>query len=286
MKAAALILPFLFLAVFCSRGEPPAEPDRPQTPEEVVGSIRKEVGRIQALALVKLSYGKPNLSGCGSSVEDIYIDDRGRVRRLEFQGTCSPAAYLWEERIEYFNGEGDLVHLLFVNYNGPLTGTRGSAFFSGGKAVRTYSIVNGETISRPKAPVQEFNATAQGIVKRLGIAAGQVSKGRRVSLRLPVKNDTAIINTNDVMIRSAPSRTGRRLNDYKSDGRLPREVRYSVGAHVFSRAKVLDIGPEETIEPWGTHRWYRVKVQDINMIDDTRTYTGWIFGAFLEPVAR
>jgi hypothetical protein len=282
MKAIAVILPLAVSVIFCSKADLPVEAERQLTAEESVASIRQEIGRIRGMTLVKLSYGKPDPSGCGSSTEDVYLDEKGRVRRLVYVGTCSPAAFRWVERIEYFSEGGDLIHLIFVDYNQPMLGSRGSAFFHGGKAVRTSAFTaGGEKVRQLKVPPR-YNTTAAEIMKRLGIDAVRVRKGRKVVLGPPGKNEIAVINTNDVVIRSAPSRSGKRVNNYTSEDPLPRALRYSDGIHVFCEAKVLDVGPEETIEPWGAHRWYRVTTQS----SFTPSITGWVFGGFLEPVAH
>ena len=280
MKSTAVFLMLALLFISCSKNEGPSEADMPLTAEEAVGSIRKEVHRISGMSLQKLTFGKPEP---GSIVEDVYLDGKGRVRRLVNRGGCSPAAFRWNKRIEYFGESGDIICLLFVSYDVPLLGSRGSVFFHGGKPVRISAFsAGGDAVRRLNAPPGGYNRTSADIVKRLGIDGERARKGKRVVLGPPGKNDVTIINTNDVVIRSAPSRTGRRLNVYSDDGVRPQSLNYSVGAHVFSTAKVLSVGPEETIEPWGSHRWCRVTVET----PFAASVTGWLFGGFLEPVER
>ncbi len=45
---------------------------------------------------------------------------------------------------------------------------------------------------------------------------------------------------------------------------------------VFDRVKILSVGQQERIGPWGKHHWYQVRT--------VGGKKGWVFGAFLEPV--
>lgn len=280
MKFLAVILAFSMLPLFCSKDERAVEGERPLAADEAIAAVREEVDGIRGMTLHKLTFGKPEP---GSVVEDVYLDRKGRIRRLVNRGGTSPAVFRWVKRIEYFGESGDIVHLLFVYYDQPLTGSRGSAFFAGGNAVRTSAFsAGGDAVRRLEAPPRGYDRTAAGIVKRLGIDGESARRGKKVILGPPAKDDVAVINTNDVVIRSTPSRTGKKMNVYRDDGGLPKSLQYSVGAHVFSTARVLEVGPEETIEPWGTHRWYRVTVET----PFASNVTGWLFGGFLEPVER
>ncbi len=46
---------------------------------------------------------------------------------------------------------------------------------------------------------------------------------------------------------------------------------------VFERVKILSVGKQESIDPWGKDHWYQVKAGQ---------KMGWVFGAFLEPVEK
>lgn len=69
----------------------------------------------------------------------------------------------------------------------------------------------------------------------------------------------ARINAHNVRLRQKPSKTAPVLEHL-----FP-----------FAQAVVIEKGIEGAISPWGLHPWYRVKAHG---------KTGWVFGAFLDPV--
>ena len=77
----------------------------------------------------------------------------------------------------------------------------------------------------------------------------------------PGKGDITIINNNHINFRTKPTLKNKVIQQL------------SVGHLV----KVLSVGKQQRISPWGKHYWYKVE-----------TYVGekkgWVFGAFLEPV--
>jgi hypothetical protein len=75
----------------------------------------------------------------------------------------------------------------------------------------------------------------------------------------PKKNENTIINANNVIIRSKPSRKSHAI------GKL----------RIASRIKILEFFNKQEITPWGEFYWY--KISFYNKI-------GYIFGAFIEPV--
>ncbi|GMT50322.1 MAG: hypothetical protein IEMM0008_1861 [bacterium] len=89
-----------------------------------------------------------------------------------------------------------------------------------------------------------------------------------------------MINRNNVSIRSGPSTKSKTL--------------YTL--HYSEAITILATGKEQTIRRWGRHKWYKVsylvfkdvnghkKTGNIDELDKQVKKTGWVFGAFLEPV--
>jgi hypothetical protein len=90
----------------------------------------------------------------------------------------------------------------------------------------------------------------------------------KVRFRTPQINDTVVISGKDVLIRENPSTISRIV------------ARNSTGGFV----SVSGVMSKENIGKFGTHNWYKIQ-QDLYETGD-RKQTGYLFGAFVEPVEQ
>jgi hypothetical protein len=120
------------------------------------------------------------------------------------------------------------------------------------------------TVNRiPSKHYLRYDFNIKSLFQRYNIQRNQLINARHseyVVFKEPVPGNITIINTNDVRFRDKPT-SGKVIAKLKA----------------FNEVKVLNVGSKETIKPYGTYHWY-------NVLSSVHNQTGYVFGAFLEPV--
>lgn len=218
---------------------------------------------------------------------DVYSDEEGQLRKVIMYGGYPESSFL---TIEYFDEEGNICHLIFENGHACERGDYcpentsmyhhcGNAYFRSGKLIALeskywcgdYDVL----ISRNEIMLEESKYLCDGYHKNTQKLKNLIAEREKdTSCNLGVKKSTelfnfsrdslkvgnnVVINSNDVIIREGPG--------LKSD----KKHKFDSGIVV----KIKEIGDPETIEKYGTHKWYKIEYWgDVS----------WIFGAFIEPV--
>ncbi len=274
------IVCFLF-AIYSVVAQTPSYTKATNEKAESIEKIKAVVEEINHLKLRKTRYELTPY------YLDTYSDEQGKIRKAIMYGGYPESNLL---TIEYFNEEGNICHLIFENGDAEERGNHcsentymyhhcGNTYFANGKMIfleSKYWCGDGILVSTNTIMLEEskyfndgYHINTQRIMKLLA----EREKDTSVNLEIMKSeklyyfsednlqiNDYVVINTNDVIVREGP--------DFKSD----KKEKYDTGMYV----KIIDTGNPETIEKYGTHKWYK--------IEDSGYRVGWIFGAFIEPV--
>lgn len=261
-----------------------------QTPASRPGSSRKAeiivktkaiVEEINHLKLLKTQYA------LSPEYADVYADEEGQIRKVIMYGGYPEANFL---TIEYFDEEGNLCHLIFEEgdaceggdycpENTSMYQHCGNAYFRNKKLIALESKYwcgdDMVLISRNGIMLEESKYLDDGYHKNTQRLEDLIVERKKdTSCTLEIKkstelfsfskdslkiNDNVVVNANDVIIREEPGLKSGKENKFDS------------GLVV----KIVEIGDPETIEKFGTHKWYKI---------EHWLGSGWIFGAFIEPV--
>ena len=248
---------------------------------EVVVKTKAIVEEINNLKLLKTQYT------LGSEYADVYADEEGQIRKVIMYGGYPESNFL---TIEYFDEEGNICHLIFEEGDACERGDYcpentsmyqhcGNAYFNNQKVIVLESKYwCGDTlvlISCDDVMLRESEYLCDGYHRNTQrLKELIVERGKDTSCNLEIKkstelfsfskdslkiNDNVVINSNDVIIREGPGlKSGKK---HKFDSGMV--------------VKIIEIGDPETIEKFGTHKWYKI---------EHWLGSGWIFGAFIEPV--
>lgn len=248
---------------------------------EIIVKTKAIVEEINHLKLLKTRYDlTPYYS-------DVYADEEGQIRKVIMYGGYPEGNFL---TIEYFDEGGNICHLIFCHHdacergdycprNTSMYQNNGNTYFSDEKVIALESKYwcgdDMVLISRDDIMLEESEYLCDGYHKNTQRLKGLIVERKKdTSINLRIKkstklfsfsedslkiNDDVVINTNDVIIREGPG--------------LKSGKKYKL--HSGSSVKIIEIGKPETIEKFGTHKWYKI---------ERRSDVGWIFGAFIEPV--
>jgi uncharacterized protein YgiM (DUF1202 family) len=205
--------------------------------------------------------------------------DQDNLLRMFVSSTNYPESS--SEVIAYYNKEGELMHISFYRHEPEGYSYQGIAYKTQCEVDSIYYKYNiqyemmGEFEKRDEERydnhysliIEEWDilkmyshtGNLQSYFKIKSLIPPEECK--KVQFRMPQKNEITYVNKDKVNVREQRNTSSKVISIL------------DIGA----RVKILDILQEESIKGLGTYNWYKVEINNI---------TGYIFGAFLEPVEK
>ncbi len=160
--------------------------------------------------------------------------------------------------IFYYNLRGRIILEIFHTWDMGGSDSRGRVYYSNKKMLKKR--LNKKRNWSLKEQFEKLGPIQLSKLKFLG----------NFTFKTPKKNNRVYVNHNNVVLRSGSSVRTKKLSLlYALQGSL----------------KILAVGKKETIKGFGTHHWYQVDYSGYQTLDQNiKGRSGWVFGAFLEPV--
>ncbi len=209
----------------------------------------------------------------------IFYDSRNRIKKLSIVGPHEAEGDL--HVTEYFDNKGNLCYVKFRSSYLDEKNHYGYSYIKNGSPVKTSSRITQRVCDsdialsqncrnveiKDRLPDYPFHLHTYDIEKQFKLERFPFLKSgyynRRFSPGKPRTGRYASIGAFNVNVRDKASINGK--------------VLFTTGfPYEFDGAQVLSESDKERIEPWGTHSWYKLQFDDKT--------TGYIFGAFFEPV--
>ncbi|MDR2971841.1 MAG: SH3 domain-containing protein [Bacteroidales bacterium] len=232
---------------------------------------------------------KENVSTLFLDEFSIYKDAQGNIRKIIYTNY----EYGYEVLICYYNPEGQLIRAVFnikddiESFWGNQFADKGELFFSNIAYIKyDASYVEEEALTLEKeirGPSISIEYEYEGKLFRFGDSSldkfthvnhfksyynidSFPSGSATVTFSYDVNSGKTIVGSNQVRIRDAA------------------HLKSNIVATLYAGddITILEQSKRENISPWGEFYWYKVKYQNFYAED----HTGYIFGAFLEPVEQ
>ncbi len=243
-----------------------------KTKADTIKQIHEEVKGINRLVLKKTIH-KIMSRNYESQKAVIYFDTKGRIRKVIYSWDVIPTV---GHKTMYYKANGNLCYTGFSQING--AGGEGKIRLCGTIHFKDRQVIKIDTIkyvlrskkvlrinSFPKGDAQ--NRTVKDLKKAFKLPDKRPSSGR-YTFHIPSRGKTTI-HKKFVLIQRKPN----------VKHNVPYKLYYS------DQVTVLAVGKKESKGHWGKYKWYKIShLYPDHKSHKKRRVTGWVFGAFLEPV--
>ncbi len=245
-----------------------------KTKADTIKQIHEEVRGINRLIFRKVSH-KIKSRSYESQKAVLYFDTKGRIRKVIYSWDVIPTV---GHKTMYYKANGSLCYTGFSQING--AGGEGRIRLCGTVHFKDRQVIKIDTIkyvlyskkvlrinSFPKGDAQ--NRTVKDLKKAFNLP-DKTPSGGRYTFRIPSRGKTTI-SKKFVLIHRKPN--------------VKHEVPYKL--YYGDQVTILAVGKEESMGHWGKYKWYQIShLYPDHKSHKDRRVTGWVSGAFLEPVEK